>query len=104
MKRFTTAIAVSCMLAATAFGVAPARAADPAKVLDTYADIAHAMYEDALITAETLQSAVAQLVTSPSPPGSPRVSLISRRKATVSATPPLTTGKARSTLGRWTKG
>ncbi|HCS69976.1 MAG TPA: peptidase, partial [Rhodospirillaceae bacterium] len=53
-------------LAATAFGTAPARAADPAKVLDTYADIAHAMYEDALITAETLQGAIAQLVASPS--------------------------------------
>ena len=83
MKRFTTAIAVSCMLAATAFGAAPARAADPAKVLDTYADIAHAMYEDALLTAETLQSAIAQLVASPS-----RATLLRARAAWIDARRP----------------
>ncbi len=83
MNHFTTALAAGCMLAATAFGTAPARAADPAKVLDTYADIAHAMYEDALITAETLQGAVAQLVASPS-----RASLLRARAAWIAARQP----------------
>ena len=83
MKRLITAFAVGCMLTATASGAAPARAADPAKVLDTYADIAHAMYEDALITAETLQSAVAQLVASPS-----RATLLRARAAWIAARQP----------------
>lgn len=39
---------------------------DPAAVLETYADIAHATYQDALTTAQDLQSAVAALVADPS--------------------------------------
>ncbi len=39
---------------------------DAAKVLDTYADIAHAMYEDALADARRLQTAVLELTSSPS--------------------------------------
>jgi len=45
---------------------APAQAADPKQVVETYADIAHAMYEDSLITAETLKTAVDALVSKPS--------------------------------------
>jgi len=43
-----------------------ARAADADKIVKTYTDIAHAVYEDALLTAETLQSTVEQLITKPS--------------------------------------
>jgi putative iron-regulated protein len=42
-----------------------AQAADEAAVLATYADIARAGYEDSLSTAQTLRSAVADLVASP---------------------------------------
>lgn len=44
---------------------APARAAEPAAVLKTYADIALAKYEDALITALTLQARVRDLIAKP---------------------------------------
>ena len=40
--------------------------ADKAAVLDTYADIAQAKYEDSLMTAKTLQAAVDTLIASPS--------------------------------------
>lgn len=56
-------------LSATALAVAfatPALALDPLDVLDTYADIAAANYEDSLITAQRLQDAVGTLVTAPS--------------------------------------
>ena len=66
MKRIVTAVAVSCALAAVAFRPSPAAAADPAKVVETYANIAHAMYEDSLLAAETLRSAVGDLVAKPS--------------------------------------
>jgi putative iron-regulated protein len=46
---------------------APALAADPAAVADTYADIAEATYGDSLITAQALQAAVAALVATPTP-------------------------------------
>ncbi|WP_420562805.1 imelysin family protein [Thalassobaculum sp.] len=53
-----------------ALGVAPlsAQAAAPSAeaVLTTYADIAHAAYEDSLITAKQLESAVDALIASPS--------------------------------------
>jgi putative iron-regulated protein len=46
---------------------APAYAAPAAKdVLTTYADIAHAGYEDSLITAKGLQAAIADLIANPS--------------------------------------
>ncbi|MEM7721090.1 MAG: imelysin family protein [Pseudomonadota bacterium] len=46
---------------------APLMAQDAADVLDTYADIAAAGYEDSLITAQRLHDAVAALVEAPSP-------------------------------------
>lgn len=45
----------------------PAFALEPADVLGTYADIAAANYEDSLITATRLQTAVTALVAAPSP-------------------------------------
>ncbi|MGJ8612440.1 MAG: imelysin family protein, partial [Octadecabacter sp.] len=56
-------------LAMTAMALAlatPAFAATPEEVLETYADIAAATYEDSLTTAQTLQSAVNALVADPS--------------------------------------
>ena len=56
-------------LTSTALFVAfttPAAAADKAEVLDTYADIAMAKYEDSLTTAQSLQAAVNVLVSNPS--------------------------------------
>lgn len=44
----------------------PASAAEPAQVLDTYADIAQAGYEDSLRTAEALDAAIERLVEDPS--------------------------------------
>lgn len=48
------------------FTALPAFAAEPAAVLDHYADIAEASYGDALTTAQALQVAVAALVADPS--------------------------------------
>lgn len=45
---------------------APAFAVEKADVLNNYADIAHAGYEDSLVTAQRLQAAVNALVASPS--------------------------------------
>ena len=60
MKRLLPS--VLALVAAT-----PALAAtDRAAVIDTYADIAQAGYEDSLITARALQEAVAALVADPS--------------------------------------
>jgi len=53
-------------LASTALVGLPAVAADKAAVLETYADIAAAGYEDSLITAKALQEAVAALIAAPS--------------------------------------
>jgi putative iron-regulated protein len=44
---------------------APALAADTAAVIETYADIAHAKYEDSLKTAEALEQAVDALIAKP---------------------------------------
>jgi putative iron-regulated protein len=46
-------------------GAAPARAADTAAVIETYADIAHAKYEDSLKTAEALDQAIDALIAKP---------------------------------------
>ncbi|MZR12037.1 peptidase [Maritimibacter sp. DP07] len=56
------------MLTATALilGAVPAFAATKADVLETYADIAHAGYEDSLITALTLEDAIEALIATPS--------------------------------------
>jgi len=53
-------------LASTALCGLPALAAEKAAVLETYADIAAAGYEDSLITAKALQEAVAALIAAPS--------------------------------------
>jgi putative iron-regulated protein len=71
------------MLAAATLRPHAAAAADPAKVVDTYANIAHAMYEDSLIAAETLKAAVDNLVANPS-----RASLLRARAAWVAARQP----------------
>src|SRR5690606_31781024 len=44
----------------------PAQAADKKAVLETYVDIAHAAYEDSLVTARQLSEAVEVLLASPS--------------------------------------
>ena len=46
-------------------GGAPALAADTAAVIETYADVAHAKYEDALTTAEALEKAIDALIAKP---------------------------------------
>jgi putative iron-regulated protein len=46
-------------------GGTPALAADTAAVIETYADIAHAKYEDALKTAEALETAIDTLIAKP---------------------------------------
>ena len=62
MRQLTaTATALATCLAA------PALAATEAEVMETYADIAHAAYGDALGTAERLRGAVGRLVAEPSP-------------------------------------
>ena len=55
-------------LLAAAIAPMPAGAAAPSAeaVLDTYADIAHAAYEDSLITAKKLESAIDALIAKPS--------------------------------------
>jgi len=61
MKRLLAAV-----LATTALTATPLRAADPAAVVTTYADIAAAAYGDSLTTAQALQAAVAALIAAPS--------------------------------------
>ncbi|MFG6567047.1 imelysin family protein [Sulfitobacter sp. 1A13679] len=56
----------STAIALITFAAAPAFAQGKAEVLDTYADIAQAGYEDSLTTAQTLQAAVETLIASPS--------------------------------------
>ena len=59
MKAFIGALALVA-LPATAFAATSER-----DVLSHYADLAHAKYEDSLITARTLQSAVNQFIAEP---------------------------------------
>ena len=61
-SHFLKGTAVAALTAAAA----PSFAADKAEVLTTYANIAQAKYEDSLITAKTLQSAVDALIAAPS--------------------------------------
>lgn len=58
MKRAIIAV-ISCL-------ALPAQADQPQEIVNTYADIAHAMYADALATAITLDSATKNLTASPS--------------------------------------
>jgi putative iron-regulated protein len=59
------ALLLGSLLAATAVEAAEG-APTPAAVLETYADIAHAGYEDSLATAHSLRSAIDDLIESPS--------------------------------------
>ena len=66
MRRIVTAFAM--VLAMTMLAGSPVRAdGDVKAVLKTYADIAHATYEDSLTTAQALSKAVDALIASPSP-------------------------------------
>ncbi len=57
-------LALSCLLAAG--GMASAQTAEPAAVLQTYADLAQAMYGDSLSQAKLLDAAIDALVAQPS--------------------------------------
>ena len=60
-------LAVPAIILAAVLPAATVQAqTDPVAVLTTYADIAHAAYDDSLTTARTLQAAVASLVADPS--------------------------------------
>ena len=59
----TAALGTTALILAAAL---PAAAADRSSVVETYADIAQAMYEDSLIAAHDLRAAVAALVEAPS--------------------------------------
>jgi putative iron-regulated protein len=71
MRAFLAAcLASSAALAlAAGAGAAPAAPAAPttAAVLTTYGDIAHAMYEDSLASARTMQTAINAFLTNPTP-------------------------------------
>jgi putative iron-regulated protein len=64
-------------------GGTPAVAADTASVIETYADIAHAKYEDALTTAEALEKAIDALIAQPT-----GANLKAARQAWLAARPP----------------
>ncbi|MCG8447461.1 MAG: peptidase [Hyphomicrobiales bacterium] len=70
-------------VSALALSVAAAEAADTAAVLDTYADIAHAGYEDSLITARALDAAIDALIANPS-----EATLLAARAAWIAARVP----------------
>ncbi|HAJ22982.1 MAG TPA: peptidase [Rhodospirillaceae bacterium] len=63
MSNFGRAIALSAMVLAAP--VVSVNAAEPAGILNNYADIAHAGYEDSLITAKTLDAAIDDLIATP---------------------------------------
>lgn len=63
MLKYTARAALTCATALTA----GAAFAGPAEVVETYADIAHATYEDSLITARDLHAAIEAFTADPSP-------------------------------------
>tara|TARA_A100000171_G_scaffold9807_1_gene7375 strand:- start:280 stop:1548 length:1269 start_codon:yes stop_codon:yes gene_type:complete len=63
MSNFGRAIALGAMVLAAP--VVSVNAAEPAGILNNYADIAHAGYEDSLITAKTLDAAIDDLIATP---------------------------------------
>jgi putative iron-regulated protein len=83
MKSWRLSATLALALVIGSHSTAPAQAADAKPVVETYADIALAMYEDPLITAETLKAAVDALVAKPS-----RVNLIRARAAWIAARQP----------------
>jgi putative iron-regulated protein len=68
---------------ASLWGALPARAASPRAVIDTYANIAQAAYEDSLVAARQLKAAVAHLIAKPS-----AQTLTAARKAWIAARVP----------------
>ena len=88
MIRKTILSASFALLAASAaFTAVPAKAAtDAAAVVKHYADVAHAKYEDSLITAKALDKAVYALIATPS-----EESLKAAREAWIKARVPLST-------------
>jgi putative iron-regulated protein len=69
MTRLSAWIAIAaaspCLLATPGPGARADQPVDPAAVLDTYADIAEAGYEDAWLTARQLQAAVDAFLAAP---------------------------------------
>ena len=67
MRAFLTSSLTSISIIALVGGsaAAPAAGPTPADVLTSYGDIAHAMYEDSLTTAKTLQGAINALIADP---------------------------------------
>jgi len=80
MKRYA-AIAVAAGI--TALSALPTAAAEPAEILDTYANIAQAGYQDALTTARELKATIEAMITSPS-----STTLTAARKAWIAARVP----------------
>src|SRR4051812_49347353 len=64
MRAISLSVAGSLMLAGAVLA-APAAPPQPAQVLNTYGDLAYAMYEDSLTTAKQLQAAVNALIADP---------------------------------------
>ena len=64
--KLTSKVGGAFALSSIMFGTGAAYADDAAAVLDTYADIAHAMYADSLTSALVLRQAVGDLVDAPS--------------------------------------
>ena len=58
-------LCATALLGVVLAGASPARAAEVSKVIETYADIAHAKYEDALNGAVALEKAVDALIAAP---------------------------------------
>ena len=79
MKLTLTAAAIALVSVGTAHAQAPA----PAAVLETYADIAYAGYEDALTTGQALDASIDALLASPS-----QSTLLAARAAWVAARAP----------------
>ena len=76
-----TVSATVCVV--SVFTAASSQAADAKSVVKTYADVAHAMYQDSLITAMTLKGAVSNLVANPT-----EASLNAAREAWIAARVP----------------
>lgn len=68
-KMLRMAAAVALVAPGLAIGAAQAGGPDKMKVLETYADIAHATFEDSLITAQNLQGAIGAFLNDPSQSG-----------------------------------
>ncbi len=85
MKSIQTVVLAATVALAPLAASVPAAAAAPEKsaVLTTYADIAHAAYEDSLITAQALQAAVDELIANPS-----EATLAAAREAWIAARVP----------------